>query len=172
MHRSIYIEHFKRSVKIMESSPAIISSKKTWERRLDDAKKRHRPKLKNWSKDGFHSSLNRGYDFDKISATSSDNSIRDVYSPVDSFFNLVSKDANAGWNSLKTIDRFSCKNITPNKFIELYEKPCYPCIIRDIPQTENWNAVQRWTLENICNESFTNDRDATKSIGERYFKVG
>lgn len=59
------------------SSPTALSTvkKRTWERRLDDAKMKHRPRLRDWKKDEF--STRRRNDF-KIPADNFSNQIRNL----------------------------------------------------------------------------------------------
>ena len=49
--------------------------KSTWERRLDEAKRKHRPKLRDWSKDGFASRRNNDFELLRRSEI---NQIRDL----------------------------------------------------------------------------------------------
>jgi len=84
--------------------------KKTWERRLEEAKKKHRPKLKDWSKDAF--ATRRTTDFEELSSA-----------PSSCF-----------------IDRISCRSLSTQDFVERYERPCLPVIISDIPQEECWEG--------------------------------
>jgi hypothetical protein len=50
-------------VDVDNSSSAEVKIKKsTWERRLDEAKQKHRPKLRDWSKDGFASRRNDDFE--------------------------------------------------------------------------------------------------------------
>jgi hypothetical protein len=44
------------------SSGGVKIKKSTWERRLDEAKQKHRPKLRDWSKDGFASRRNDDFE--------------------------------------------------------------------------------------------------------------
>jgi histone arginine demethylase JMJD6 len=50
--------------------------KKTWERRMEDAKKKHRPKLKNWEKDGY--CLERLNDFKLLAGDSVVDNVIDI----------------------------------------------------------------------------------------------
>eukprot|EP01031_Cornospumella_fuschlensis_P031830 gene31830-38488_t len=95
--------------------------KRTWERRSDDAKKRHRPSLKNWSRDGFATS--RKEDFLRL---------RNLDSGVNS--------------SIVHLDAYS---ISADEFRGKYEASNIPCVISRIPQKEGWSAVQNWTLQRL-----------------------
>ena len=219
--------------------PSVVSEndlkkkKKTWERRLDEAKKKHRPKLKDWCKDGF--STRRLHDFealrgiirndvrelrscpgsedsenendfdsksDDISNSGTDENRdrksdrrkgekkskhkkRDISSSSGSGSDSGSSSSgsgitsNSGNNSyndnenssglyngyteikgsskrtkhsainekIRTkIDRIKSKNITPDEFINYYERNSLPCVISGIPKGEKWDAVRNWNF--------------------------
>lgn len=132
------------------------SKLRTWERRIETAKQKHRPKLKKWSKDRFadRSVLGRFSNF--ISTFSNlSKQIRDV-----SVLTANTKSP----SSLQVIDRVSCDTMTLHEFIEYYERPELPCIISNIPKFENWAAVDKWKIRN---KELLNHK-----LGSRYFKVG
>ena len=136
----------------MSNEPPANSRKRTWEKRLDSAKQRHRPKLKNWARDGFATSRNNEYlklfEIRPYSASSSSSSS----SPPSSSFSSSSFPA--------TIDRISCYDLSVKKFVELYENPYRPCVIGNIPEAERWRAIDTWTFRNL-----------KTSLGDRLFKV-
>ena len=128
---------------------------RTWERRLNEAKAKHRPKLRNWKKDKFadKSILGRYEDFNQINNLSSH--IIELTQPRENPENQ---------ETLTHIDRISSENLTYNKFIINYEIPALPCVIQDIPENENWLAYNKW---NLSNKSYFND-----VLGDRFYKVG
>jgi hypothetical protein len=67
---------------------------KTWERRMVDAKKKHRPKLKNWEKDGF--CLQRLNDFKLLAGKGVVENVEDVSRSTGS---RKSKDGGSGSSS-------------------------------------------------------------------------
>lgn len=87
-----------------------------WEKKIDDCKKRHRPCLKNWSRDQF--ALKRKADFDKLKS-------------------LHLKIPQIGY-----IDAFQN---SVDEFRNSYEKNSIPCIIQNVPVKENWSSVTNWT---------------------------
>ncbi|RYH30091.1 hypothetical protein EON65_06225, partial [archaeon] len=99
----------------------LFSRKRTWERRAEDAKKRHRPSLKNWSRDGFATTRK------------------------DAFLQLRSLDK--GVNS--SIVRLDAYSISANEFRSRYEAHNIPSVISHVPQKEGWLAVQTWTLRQL-----------------------
>ena len=116
------------------SSTSSEPEKKTWERRLDEAKSKHRPKLKNWSRDGF--AFQREKDF------------------------LKSRELKPEHQHHK-IDVVDCSSIDKAGFVRIYEENDMPCVIKDIPIQEGWNAATAWT------QSKLNSR-----FKDRYFKCG
>lgn len=38
----------------------------------------------------------------------------------------------------------SCRDLTPEEFIERYEKTNTPLIIEGVPEAEGWRAEERW----------------------------
>lgn len=122
----------KRHV-MLESSLQIKSDnirRRTWERRADQCKKRHRPKLKDWGKDKF--------------GTSRISDFQNICSRVDD----------------KCIDRFKAGDISVDSFILNYEVTSKPCIISEIPEKEQWKAVDSWDFKKF------------KHLKNRMYKVG
>ena len=125
--------------------------KKTWQRRMDDAKRKHRPKLKDWGKDGFAQS--RAGDFDKLSETAPPVRIVRSIAPF-------SYDSGEVSGSIPQIDKINCAILTANDFVAHYEKPYKPCVIAGIPASENWIADLSWSFSRL------------KELNPRLFKVG
>lgn len=48
-------------------------------------------------------------------------------------------------NVIENVERIHVKDYSPQEFIEKYEKPNKPVVIKGI--TDNWNANYKWTLE-------------------------
>ena len=77
---------------------------------MDEAKKKHRPKLKDWGKDKFATTRKKDFDTLKICPNSTAVSLLDGY------------------------------NLTVFDFINKYEMSEKPVIIDNIPSSENWPA--------------------------------
>ena len=110
------------------SSVSESSGKKTWERRMDEAKRKHRPKLLNWSRDGFASYRNREFLQTR------------VLSPTHERYK---------------IDKIDCARMDKAGFVRLYEQQNMPCVILNVPRKENWAAADNWTVD-LMNERFKN----------------
>ena len=126
---------------LMAASPAtvVVYEKKTWERRMDEAKKKHRPKLKDWTRDGFATRRN------------------DVFQQLQQISALqTSEDL--------TLDTFSCNSLDKDRFVGKYEGKCKPCVITDIPTVEKWRAASadNWSLAKL-NSRF---KDRYFKVGE------
>lgn len=130
------------------------------ERRLDECKRKHRPKLNDWSKDRFafdntvESNDGRLNDFLNIQMFPSQ--IKHILYPnetipfgSDKTFNpKISLPENSNkCNELLTIDKISCRNLNENEFISQYEKSNIPVIISDIPDNELWDAEYLWSFK-------------------------
>jgi hypothetical protein len=74
---------------------------KTWERRMVDAKKKHRPKLRNWEKDGF--CLQRLNDFKLLAGKGGVENVEDVSRSTGS---RKSADGDSGSSSSSSRNRF------------------------------------------------------------------
>lgn len=137
--------------------------KKTWEKRLDAAKLKDRPKLKDWGRDGFfsvrkedflqlrHQKLQCREITDKIFLKEQSERLKDV--------------KNYGTGTImipknQMIDKFDRDIADVRTFINAYEKPAIPCIITRIPIVEKWEGFERWNLHDL------------KRFKNRYFKVG
>ena len=216
-------------------TPSVVSEndlkrkKPTWERRLEEAKKKHRPKLKDWSRDGF--AIKRNSDFEHLRSNAC-NDVRDLNScpvNIDSSYGhrlgentdtitsdhsnhdavvgtddkntskadnhcsdrYVSYSSHANLapfrpeknrllvdksdNEIRMIDRIKCKNMSPDQFIEFYERRCLPCVISGIPKGEHWAAQTDWNFDREVNKesSAADDKDQSlMPLGDSFFKVG
>lgn len=107
----------------METQPAVL---KTWERRMNKAKKGHRPSLKNWSRDGF--ATRRKDEFYALRTIS---------------------------QQTRSIPRISAKDYTLDDFRRDFEVPYKPCIITDVPAVQSWKATSQWA-PGILRNNFKN----------------
>lgn len=99
--------------------------KKTWERRLNAAKKKHRPKLKNWERDGFADDHTvKGASFQSFRRQAS---LKCGFRDIDNPINRNTVDTVL---ATTTVDRIHCSNMTPSEFVKYFEEPSIPCIIR------------------------------------------
>lgn len=143
---------------------------KTWARRIDTAKKKHRPSLKNWSRDGFFNLRKEAF----AALQDEPLPVRDVDAELlltlltaqkrKQHLDICSRYSNEDevneYLKQKVVDRVSCKLMSPQDFIDAFEAPGFPCIISGIPEQEQWLAVHRWTFKNL------------RRLKNRYFKVG
>ena len=97
---------------------------KTWEKRANKCKKKHRPKLSSWTREGW--------------ATSS--------SKKEKFISLKQKFINQPLSECP-VDVHDAKDLSVKEFIKNYEEPMKAVIIRNIPQHENWPAAWRWSFD-------------------------
>ena len=97
-----------------------------WERRLRDAKKSHRPRLKNWGRDRFGVEGSR----------------------AEKAFEALSWEGGAR-HGVRGIPRERRDDLTPRDFWEHYEKRRLPVVVSGIPSQEGWRAEERWTLEQL-----------------------
>ena len=109
-----------------------------WEASLNEAKKGHRPRLKNWSRDGFASS--RAGDFEA----------------------LASRAARLEETSRCKVARESATSLSPEAFVAKYEQTATPVLITGVVDEAEWPAVRRWTPERL-KEDF---RDRRFKVGE------
>ena len=128
---------------------------RTWERRLSEAKRKHRPKLKDWGKDEF--ATRRSLDFQTLGRFDPN------FVTVQRISELRERKMAADEGSLvmHDIHRVEYDNLSYENFVEYFERPAIPCIIGGIPFSEEWRAQGAWTSW----ESF-------RPVRERYFKVG
>jgi hypothetical protein len=93
-----------------------------WTEAMEEAKKGHRPRLKNWARDHF--ATDRLSDFEGLASK-------------------VYKDE-AGSTRCR-IARESAAQLTPEAFVERYEKKKIPVVISGVPDEARWAACRRWT---------------------------
>lgn len=110
-----------------------------WQRRLQGAKKSHRPRLKNWEHGRF------GVEGSRASAR---------------FEALRWEEAGRGRDSQDggrrarreesmVIARERREELSPRDFWEHYERRRLPVIVSGIPWYEGWRAGERWTFERL-----------------------
>ena len=159
---------FNSSTNMLAAASDHREKSSTWERRLSKAKVRHRPKLKNWKKDGFAFADLRENDFTSLRNAASQ--VRDI-NPTIEFLKKPNSDmdddelAVAISNSykIKYVDRVASRKMSVECFMDQFEFIEKPCIISGIPQRDNWSAQENW---NIQNKRFF------QRIRRRMFKVG
>jgi histone arginine demethylase JMJD6 len=101
---------------------ATVGKKRTWERRMDDAKAKHRPKLKDWSNDRFATTRKPAYD---------------------ALFTLdLSK-----LPTSRPITRVDAAVTTTAEFIRKIESKYIPCVIDNT--TNDWAAGTTWTFRSL-----------------------
>lgn len=89
---------------------------------MDEAKRKHRPKLANWSRDGFATVRNAEFLQCRVIAPA---------------------------HQRYKIDQIDCARMDKAGFVRMYEQPNKPCIIRDIPRKEGWHAADNWTVDQM-----------------------
>lgn len=94
-----------------------------WERRMMDAKKSHRPRLRNWGRDRFGVEGSR--------AAAAFEALRDER------------------GNMQGIARETVEDLPPELFWRHYEQRRLPVIVSGIPVTEGWKAGDRWSLEQL-----------------------
>lgn len=100
------------------------------QRRFKTAKEKHRPKLKNWERDGFGTS--RLQDFKALQDL--DHGAVDVLElPPSAVAAGAAVDAAAGPLG---IYRIGCASLSYHDFIRYFERPAIPCVITDVPREE------------------------------------
>ena len=153
---------------LLDKNVVTTHRKKTWERRIQTCKSKHRPiltKYNNWGRDRFYDKRNPDFrslldapcGYADVTVPTSTTVFKS--SPIFNCVNGATAD-NLKSNVPSLIDRISCRNLTYQQFVESYEKPEIPVIISDIPLEENWQALNRWTLKDL------------KRYGRREFKCG
>ena len=110
-----------------------------WESAMDEAKKGHRPQLKNWARDRF--ATDRLAEFEALPAK-----IHQL----------------EGSGRYSRIARETSASLTPEQFVEKYEKTATPVLISGTVAEEEWPAQRRWTLARL-REDF---RDRKFKCGE------
>lgn len=102
------------------------------------AKKKHRPKLQDWARDGF--ATRRQEDFLRCRSLE------------DSVNNLTKL----------RIGRVTVKGCSAENFAKYYEEKYQPCVIAGVPAEEGWTAAKAWTFDGI-RERF---KDRLFKVGE------
>jgi hypothetical protein len=120
------------------------------QRRLEAAKAKHRPKLKNWGRDGFATS--RLSDF---------LALRDLDAGYEDINSATEFSAPQAGEVLARVPRVPGAKLSYRDFVYAFEAPAIPCAIRDVPVVEGWGAVDKWTSWSFF-----------RSVADRYFKVG
>ena len=93
----------------------------TWLRRMNEAKRKHRPSLKNWSNDGFGIEGRRAESLRQLT------NVRAL-------------------EYAKGIDRVLASQLSVEDFIKRYEEPAIPVVIAGVPQNDGWTALDdTWT---------------------------
>lgn len=125
---------------------------KSWVKSSKDAKQKHRPKLKDWSRDGF--ATHRQHEFDLLG--NSPSMIREV--------STIQELVNDPPTATSPVCKLSCSILSVENFKNFFETPSIPCLISDIPQSDNWPAHTSWRL--------SNKNYFRKKLGKGLFKVG
>lgn len=104
-----------------------------WERRLQDAKKAHRPRLKNWSRGRF--GIKGSSASERFEALRWDSAGRERDRGVN--------------NGDMSVVRERREELSSRDFWEHYERRRLPVIVSGIPWHEGWRASERWTFERL-----------------------
>lgn len=96
---------------------------KTWEKRARKCKKKHRPKLSSWTKEGW------------------------AESPKKDKFEELRKKYLAQPMSECGVDSHDAKSFSVEDFVQKYEVPMQAVIIRNIPEHEKWPAAKKWDFD-------------------------
>jgi hypothetical protein len=95
---------------------------KTWEKRAKKCKKKHRPKLSSWTKEGW------------------------AYSPRKDRFEALKEKFLAQPLSECPVDSHDTATLSVEDFVHQYEVPTKAVIIRNIPQHDQWPAHEKWNF--------------------------
>ncbi|GAB5031826.1 phosphatidylserine receptor [Nannochloropsis oceanica] len=107
-----------------------------WRRRLEEAKQKHRPRLKDWGRDAF--ATDRKLDFVALNYLPSPHSQHDKPQQ----------------HKTGMVDRMHCRDLSPEAFIDQYEKLSKPVIIQGVPEAEGWKATDRWASDGALRRRF------------------
>lgn len=115
-----------------------------WERKMERARRLHRPSLRDWEVDGLYETF-----------TPFQQSIleRPQYEHT-----LIREGLPT--NIPVVLDG---RTLSPEVFARQYESQSIPCVITGIPERDGWTAVQDWQFR-----ALENDED----LRNRYFKCG
>ena len=89
---------------------------RTWQEVMADARKRHRPRLRDWARDGFATTRRR--DFEALGELSEP--------------------------SRAPIARVAAESLTPDEFAARFEATSTPVVIEGVPRGEGWPAARAW----------------------------
>ena len=164
---------------------------KTWQKRVRKCQKKHRPKLKNWQKDGFAVKENEkitrfykllqresGISYNRLLLRSNSLTHLLTYSlthllthslthSLAYYTGIVDVDAprrrqyTAG-NIEESLDRIDCKNITHKNFIDFYEKP----YVLTHSLTHSLTRLQTYSLTHKLTHPLTHS--LTNSLNPRF----
>jgi histone arginine demethylase JMJD6 len=124
-----------------------------WRKRLDEARRLHRPSLRDWECDGLYQT------FPPF--------VERTLQPCHEREAMILSESNATSSSLppNLPVMVDAKHITTQEFQERYEARNIPCVIRNIPQgydggkfVQEWKAVQSWSWEALSNDEALRDR--------------
>ena len=113
------------------------AKKKTWQRRVEKAKRAHRPKLKDWSIGGFATFKSKEY------KTFISNKLPEQVVNIKSIDNITPS------SSANIIYRINTKHLSVTNFIATFEMNKIPLIITKIPKYENWKARHNWNIQSL-----------------------
>jgi hypothetical protein len=117
-----------------------------WKKKMERAQRLHRPKLQDWQRDGLYKVF-RPF-------------VQSLSLPQHRYEALLLPGVPHPPSLPLVLDAHT---LEPDFFARTLEAKGIPCVIRNVPEAEGWNAPRAWTLE----ELETND-----AIRNRYFKCG
>lgn len=117
-----------------------------WKKKMERAQRLHRPKLQDWQRDGLYKVF-RPF-------------VHSLSLPQHRYEALLLPGVPHPPSLPLILD---ANTLEPDFFARTLEAKGIPCVIRNVPEAEGWNAPRAWTLE----ELETND-----AIRNRYFKCG
>ena len=115
-----------------------------WEKKMDDARRGHRPSLDNWEQDGLYET------FPAFQQSVLERSNCEAFCIV----------PDAPKNIPAYVDG---RTVSPDTFARDYEAKTVPCVITSIPECDEWAAVHDWDVSVL---------QADENMRNRYFKCG
>jgi histone arginine demethylase JMJD6 len=119
-----------------------------WNKSIDEAKRLHRPSLRNWEVDGMVEKFPRY--------------LESVTEERRHYEHFIPSDENAPVDIPAILD---ARTLTKEDFFEHYEAKEIPCVIKSIPEgydsaekTEPWPAVTSWDLEALTKDEELRNR--------------